>query len=371
MFEIKIKVKGNGTLEWGNDKRLRLGTTGENQRTKLLFDVDDSIEGEYQYIKFAGKRATYLYRVHNQMIVLSKNLLVYDGLWKFSFISTNGVITNNQITGSYAFITEPVEALVVKGILSDSLMTEEEEVLKSLCNMNFTNLVIPDSVTSIGNYFMYNSKRTFSLKIGAGVSTIGTYAFYGATLTSVSFDEYSDLSSLNECAFYNVTINGDIVFPTSLSSWGKYVLQNSTVNKISFEKGSSLRTLSSYALWENSAKEIELPNNLTTLSGNTYVIKNCTELTRLWIPKSIQNTIPSNAIYGCTNLSNIELEAEFDIDAYFDNCNLAEDSMVNMFYALKNRRSTTSGKLVLGSANLAKLTDVQKAIAINKNWTLS
>jgi hypothetical protein len=45
--------------------------------------------------------------------------------------------------------------------------------------------------------------------------------------------------------------------------------------------------------------------------------------------------------------------------------------MVAMFNALANRSSTTANTLTLGSTNLSKLNDSQKAIATNKNWTLS
>ena len=45
--------------------------------------------------------------------------------------------------------------------------------------------------------------------------------------------------------------------------------------------------------------------------------------------------------------------------------------MIAMFNSLKNLTDTTAKTLTLGSVNLAKLTDEQKAIATNKNWTLA
>lgn len=219
---------------------------------------------------------------------------------------------------------------------------------------------------------MYNSKKSFALNIGKGVTSIGSYAFYDASITKLAFDEHSSLVSLNDYAFYHLSISGDVVLPASITSWGKYVFQNTSVNKISFAEGCSLATLGSYALWENGAKEIELPDGLTNLSGNTYVIKNCTSLKRLWIPKSIQTAIPSNAIYGCTSLETIELENDFNISASFINCTaLTTSAIVNMLYALKNLNGTNAKSLTIGSTNLAKLTADQKAIATNKNWTLS
>ena len=51
--------------------------------------------------------------------------------------------------------------------------------------------------------------------------------------------------------------------------------------------------------------------------------------------------------------------------------NITVDSMVAMFNSLKDLTSETAKTLTLGSTNLAKLTDEQKAIATNKNWTLA
>lgn len=369
MFEIKIKVRGNGTLEWQNNGRLHLGTTGEHQRVRLLFDVDPSVEGDYQYLKFSHKRVSYLYRVYSKQLYLTRSILALDGIWKMCFISTNSGMVNSQITGSYAFITEPAEAIVVKGIIGDINPTEEEITLKSLCEMNYTSLEIPESVSSIGDYFMYNSKKTINLRVGSGVTSIGSYAFYDAIINSLVFDENSNLTTMKENSLYKIMFNCDIVFPKSITTWTKGTLQTSTVGKVSFEPNSKLKTLGAYAFREVKINELYLPDNLTSLGSNA--IKSCTTLTKLWIPRTILSAIPHTAIAGCTLLSNIELEADFEADAYFDNCDLTESSIVNMFYALKNRRSVTTRKLILGPANLAKVTAAQKEIAINKNWTLS
>ena len=63
MFEINIKVNGNGTLNIGNTDRIKLGTENEVNRVKLVFDVDSSIEGVYQYVKFNKGNTAHLYRV--------------------------------------------------------------------------------------------------------------------------------------------------------------------------------------------------------------------------------------------------------------------------------------------------------------------
>ena len=64
------------------------------------------------------------------------------------------------------------------------------------------NTVIPNSVTSIGNYAFYACKDLTSITIPNSVTTIGDYAFYGCTgLTSVSIG--SSVTKVGGGAFFD------------------------------------------------------------------------------------------------------------------------------------------------------------------------
>ena len=52
-------------------------------------------------------------------------------------------------------------------------------------------------------------------------------------------------------------------------------------------------------------------------------------------------------------------------------CPLTVDSLVSVLNALQQLDEGTSYTCTIGSTNLAKLTDEQKAIATNKGWTLN
>lgn len=372
MHEIKIKINGDGTVDTGSKTRLRIGVESEVNRVKFIFDVDSTIEGTYHYIKFLRDDISYIYRVHNKEIVINKSILVKSGIWLFSFISTDAVIVNKQLTGSYGFISEPTEAVVLDGILTVGRRTEESEALDIIYGMNFSELRIPDSVPSIGDYFMYESRKTFTLHIGAGVKSIGGYTFYKAVIPTLTFSLESQLQTLSDYAFYNITFENEICIPASVETWGKHCFQYATAPTIMFEKNSKLTALGSYAFWNLSTLEIYLPDNLKTFSGNTYVIAHCNDLEYLWIPNTITTAIPANAIMSGNNIRTIELQSGFNISANFSNCtNLTADSIEKMLYSLKNLSGTTAKTLTLGATNLAKLNDSQIAIATNKNWTLS
>ena len=114
-------------------------------------------------------------------------------------------------------------------------------------------------------------------------------------------------------------------------------------------------------------------------------------------------TLFSQVFYGCTNLTEVELcnlKANCTITGVFSLCknlvslkminctigqngfdvqysNLSHDSLINdegtgVLNSLEDKSGTgTVWTITLGSTNLAKLTDAEKAIATQKGWTLA
>ena len=74
----------------------------------------------------------------------------------------------------------------------------------------------------------------------------------------------------------------------------------------------------------------------------------------------------------CASLENITFEGVIGNDLSFaDSPSLTVESMLNIFGCLRdNKVSGASNTLTLGSTNLNKLTDTEKAIATEKGWTL-
>lgn len=86
----------------------------------------------------------------------------------------------------------------------------------------------------------------------------------------------------------------------------------------------------------------------------------------------------SDAFYGCTSLANFGGLKDMKYNFSLSPCTaLTEASLVNVLNGLydytgnKENPGTSQGTLTLGSTNLAKLTDEQKAIATSKGWTLA
>lgn len=125
--------------------------------------------------------------------------------------------------------------------------------------------------------------------------------------------------------------------------------------------------------------EVEIGEGITTIG--TGILRDCTALKKITLPSTITTaknsclTSTSTSYYflnGCTALEEVVLGQDWNMALRLNvSGNLTVDSMVAMFNSLKDLTGETAKTLTLGSVNLAKLTDEQKAIATNKNWTLA
>ena len=119
-----------------------------------------------------------------------------------------------------------------------------------------------------------------------------------------------------------------------------------------------------------SLTNVTLPNSITYIGS--YTFNNCINLTHINIPNSVTN-MRGYIFNGCTNLTSVILDNGFngnglDLSA---STRYSVDTLVAMLTALADRTGQTAYTLTLGATNLAKLSDAQKAIATDKNWTLA
>ena len=99
---------------------------------------------------------------------------------------------------------------------------------------NLTSIHIPESVTDIGNYALRSCKSLSSIYIPEGVTSIGNYAFYYCTsLTSVYIPE--GVTSIGRYAFTYCTSLTSVNIPEGVTSIGEAM----------FMKCSSLTSISS------------------------------------------------------------------------------------------------------------------------------
>ena len=372
---------------------LHIGTKGDKNCTELRFNLDSAIEGKYHYVKFFHPKRTVLQKIENGKVVVASNVTSLNGRWMLTFISSDSTISYESADGNYIFCSIPFECEVSDGYLDINIADDAEKKIEELeakvdklneqvtsmlsleqqlFTMNLSKLTVPDYIVDIGAYFLYNGKLSnCELVIGTGVRRIGDYAFYSDVFKSITFKATSSLEALADYALNKITINGSITFPASLSDFGHYVLKGSSLLDIRFEAKSRIRTLNANAFNGISCDGIYLPDGLETIATNGYVFRE-NKVNTIWIPSSLVSSIVQTVFKDNEGLKNIVLESDFNVSANFVNCSdLTHDSIVEMFNSLRDNTGSSVKSLTLGSTNLAKVSDAEKLIAINKNWTLS
>ena len=236
-----------------------------------------------------------------------------------------------------------------------------------------TDLVIPDGVTSIGDYAFYNCNSLTSVTIPNSVTSIGTDAFYGCNnlpvennlryagtylIGAVNTQEYSysikegtkwiGKNAFGSCKYMtSITIPNSVKIIESNAFYSCYNLKEVHISdlaawcKIPFYYGYggsnysiSFNTPLYYAhqlyLNDTEITDLVIPDGVTGISDYAFygcnsltsvtipnsvtsigsnAFYDCTGLTTLTIPNSV-TSIGSSAFYGCSNLSTITLNAE-------------------------------------------------------------
>jgi hypothetical protein len=139
-------------------------------------------------------------------------------------------------------------------------------------------IIIPNSVTSIGEYAFYRCINVGSVRIGNSVTSIGSNAFASCTnLGSVTIG--NSVTSMGAAAFADCSSLQSVVIPNSLTT-------------ISNDLFSGCGMLTS----------VTIPNTVV-LIGN-YAFENCNSLATLVIPNSVVS-IEKSAFYGCSSLASV------------------------------------------------------------------
>ena len=228
----------------------------------------------------------------------------------YSLINVPRSITNFSIPSEY-------EGKPVKEIQRGAFM---------LCS-NLTSVTFGDNsqLTTIGSEAFYYCENLTSIEIPSSVTTIGYGAFYRCDkLTSVTFGDNSQLTTIGSEAFYYCENLTSIEIPSSVTTIGYGAFYDcGKLTSVTFEENSQLTTIGSYAFFSCSKlTSIEIPNSVTMIGS--YAFSGCSNLTSIEIPSSV-TTIGSYAFFSCSKLTSIEIPSSVTTigdGAFYDCSNL-------------------------------------------------
>ena len=182
-----------------------------------------------------------------------------------------------------------------------------KEGTRIICDNAFTwcrslsDIVIPDSVTSIGFGAFFNCSSLSNIVIPDSVTSIGGAAFFiCGSLSSIVIPD--SVTSIGNSVFRGCSSLSEIVIPDSVTSIGNSafsccsslseVVIPSSVNSIGNSAFSCCSSLS----------KVVIPTSVTSIGHNVF--QGCSSLSEIVIPDSV-TSIGNSAFSGCSSLSKI------------------------------------------------------------------
>lgn len=172
------------------------------------------------------------------------------------------------------------------------LYDEEDKEIK--------DLIIPDEVTSIGNWNFEGCSGLTSVNIGNHVTSIGNYAFQNCSgLTTITMG--NSVTNFGNAAFNGCGLEKVII--SDIAAWCGLSFKNSSLNPLSY----------AHHLYCNEDTEITnliIPDEVPSI-GN-YVFSGCSGLTSVTIGNNT-TTIGESAFSDCSSLISVQLPSALSI----------------------------------------------------------
>ena len=204
---------------------------------------------------------------------------------------------------------------------------------------SLTSVTIPNSVTSIGNGVFSDCSGLASVSIGNSVTSIGRSAFYQCSgLTSVTIP--NSVTDIGDKAFYECIGLTSVTIGNSVTSIGEdafsYCEKLTSVNiwdieawcKIAFKNiySNPLYQAKHLFLNEEEIKDLVIPSSVAVIGTRTFYC--CSGLTSVTIGNSV-TTIGQEAFLGCHGLTSITIPNNVTHIGYY------------AFYGCRGLRSVT------------------------------
>ena len=168
---------------------------------------------------------------------------------------------------------------------------------------SLTSVTIGNSVTSIGNGAFSGCSSLTSVTIPDSVTSIGDSAFSGcSSLTSVTIG--NSVTSIEAGAFKGCSSLTSVTIPDSVTSISNYAFSDcSSLTSVTI--GNGVRSIGERAFDGcSSLTSVTIPDSVTSIGNSAFY--GCSSLTSVTIPHGV-TSIESWAFYNCSNLTSVTI----------------------------------------------------------------
>ncbi len=166
---------------------------------------------------------------------------------------------------------------------------------------SLTDIVIPNSVTNIGDYAFSGCRSLTDIVIPDSVTNIGDCAFWDCrSLTDIVIP--NSVTSIGDNAFEYCFSLSNLVIPDGVTSIGKWAFEDcSSLSSVVIPD--SVTSIGNHAFaYCESLTDIVIPDSVTSIGDNAFAY--CESLTDIVIPDSV-TSIGDNAFRHCSSLSSV------------------------------------------------------------------
>lgn len=228
------------------------------------------------------------------------------------------------------------------------------------CNA-LTNVMIPNSVTFIGNYAFSGCSGLISVIIPSGVSSIGSNVFSDCSgLISVTIP--NSVTSIENAAFYRCSSLTSLTIPDSVSSIENYAFSGcSSLTSVTIPN--SVSSIEYYAFSGcSSVTRVTIPNSVTSISSNVF--SGCSALISVTIPDSVIS-IENYAFSGCSRLTSLTIpdSVTFIGKNAFSGC--SESLIISVAKNSYAQQYCKENKIKYTNNDASQSSDIQSGIEFN------
>ena len=306
-------TRGNGapfyyTDGWGNADNTDLAPWNMNHSITKKIVISDDITslGGYMFYHTNISELTIPITLNN--ISDGRAIVGCKGIEKITFTPGKNGYEQDYNTYMEDYWYQNTPWYQSRGVLKEIVFEEGIKHIGSNAfrELNITSLVIPDSVTSLGEHTFCNCKKLTELTIPISLKATAWYnyrfpAFEGVSeLVKVTFTPGSGYG-------YNYT-----AYDTGYSWYQKtpWYQSRGVLKEIVFEEG--IKHIGSDAFRELNITSVVIPNSVESLGCHTFY--NCSKLTDLTIPITLDSICSERypAFHGCNAITALRFTAGTD-----------------------------------------------------------